>query len=260
MIQDVVTGTGIYLQLSRFILVMILGVLLTRAVLMPLVRKAVSRKDDKKLKHSAENLTGLLGLFTTFIVALQSASFGSLVTVLGTVAAAATVAVGFGMRDQVSSVVSGIFIHTDNPFVKGDYIKVGDTEGVIQEIGLRATVLNGGNSKQIVPNNLLTGNVVENFSKGARTSASINLSFEPAKVEKASELLLQTVEEHQAILKKPEPRVRKKGIDDGKLSLKLEYWMRDSAEFKQIRSEVIGEFNRRAVAEGLFEKNEEAEK
>ena len=67
-----------------------------------------------------------------------------------------TVAVGFGMRDQVGNLVSGIFIHFDNPFIKGDYIKVEETEGVVQEIHLRETIINGaGSEKTMIPNSKL---------------------------------------------------------------------------------------------------------
>ncbi|MFB6115068.1 MAG: hypothetical protein ABEK04_02160, partial [Candidatus Nanohalobium sp.] len=112
-------------QLARFFLALIGGVAVTKLVLMPLTRRLMKKKGDKKALHSIENLVGVVGLFLTFTIALQVGNFGSLATIIGAIAAALTVAVGFGMRDQVSSVVGGIFIHLDNPFVKGDYIKTG---------------------------------------------------------------------------------------------------------------------------------------
>lgn len=36
--------------------------------------------------------------------------------------------------------------------------------------------------------------------------------------------------------------------------------MKDSAAFKEVRSEVIGEFNQKAVSEGLFEQEEKEKK
>ena len=164
-VEQILSGSNIYFQLARFFIVVFAGVLLTRAVVMPLSVKLMSRRNSsKKAKHSLENITGLFALFTTLLIALQAASFGNLLTILGTIAAAATVAIGFGMRDQVSSLVAGIFIHTDNPFVKGDYIKVTETAGKIKEINLRTTKLNSENDTQIVPNNILNSNTVQNFT------------------------------------------------------------------------------------------------
>ncbi|MFB6182515.1 MAG: mechanosensitive ion channel domain-containing protein [Candidatus Nanohaloarchaea archaeon] len=125
---------------------------------MPTTRKILQiRGKQKKSIHSVENIVGVIGLFITFTVGLQAAKFGNLATILGAIAAALTVAVGFGMRDQISSLVAGILIQLDNPFVKGDYIKVNDQEGKVKEINLRTTIINGKNNEKLVlPNNVLT--------------------------------------------------------------------------------------------------------
>lgn len=259
MIDQFLSGQQVYFQLLRFVITIVLGVVLTRTILMPLTRRAMARKgSDVRAKHSIENIVGLLGLFLTFIVALQAGNFGNLVTVLGTIAAALTVAIGFGMRDQVSSVVAGIFIHTDNPFVKGDYIKVDDYEGVVKEIKLRATILNGKNEeKQIVPNNVLTTNVVKNQTKGRRTKAVLDLKISSENLEKASELLVESVKIQEEVLNNPEPEIRCSGIEDGKVDTKLSYWLNGSEKVKSVRSQVLQLFNQKMVEEGLLEKKEE---
>ncbi len=259
MIDQFLTSQQVYFQLARFVITIAIGTILTRTVLMPLTRRAMSRKgSDIKARHSMENIVGLTGLFITFIVALQAGDFGNLVTVLGTIAAALTVAIGFGMRDQVSSVVAGIFIHTDNPFVKGDYIKVNDYEGVVKEIKLRATTLNGKNDeKQIVPNNILTTNVVKNQTKGRRTRASISLKISSENLEKASELLVKSATEQEEVLNNPEPEVNYSGIEDGKIETKLIYWLNGSEQVKSVRSKVLKDFSQKIAEEGISEKKED---
>ncbi|MFB6144328.1 MAG: mechanosensitive ion channel family protein [Candidatus Nanohaloarchaea archaeon] len=249
----------VYFQLARFVLALFAGIFLTKAVLMPATRRVLVRKgSSKKARHSMENIVGLIGLFATLTVALQVGDFGNLVTILGTIAAALTVAVGFGMRDQVANIVAGIFIHTDNPFVKGDYIKINDYEGVVDEIKLRATTLNGRNTrKQVVPNAMLTNNVVKNYTKGHRTKTDIDLKLKPGILEEASKLLEQAAAEHEDVLENPALQVRYNGMDEDKMLTELQYWVEDSKDAKDVRSEILKEFNARAKEEGLFEEKKE---
>lgn len=259
MIEQFLIGQDVYFQLARFVVAIIAGTFLTRTLLMPLTRRAMVRKgSDVKAKHSMENIVGLVGLFLTFIVALQAGNFGNLVTVLGTVAAALTVAIGFGMRDQVSSVVAGIFIHTDNPFVKGDYIKFNDVEGVVKEIKLRATTLNGEhNEKQVVPNNLLTTNTVKNLTKGQKTKAVVETKIDSDKLEEASKLLSDAATEQEEVLEKPATQIDYTGMEDGKVITKLSYWVKNSENVKPVRTRVLDSFNQGAVEKGIFEQKED---
>lgn len=259
MIDQFLNSQDIYFQLARFIIVIVLGTLVTRTALMPFTRRAMARKgSDVKAKHSMENLVGLIGLFITFVVALQAGDFGNLVTVLGTLAAALTVAIGFGMRDQVSSVVAGIFIHTDNPFVKGDYIEFDEFEGVVKEIKLRTTVLNGNNDeKQIVPNNLLTTNVVKNRTKGRGTRSVLEVQVDSKHMEKASEILMKATEDQDEILSSPSPKIGYKSVEDGKIVVRMNYWLRDSERVKDVRSQVLKTFVSSSAEEGIFDQKED---
>lgn len=247
------SGASMYFQLFRFALVLLIGTILTKAFLMPLISRLYSKKDDKA-RHSIENLTAILGLFITFTVALQAGNFGGLVSVLAAIGAAATVAVGFGMRDQVSNLTAGILIHLDNPFIKGDYIKVGDTEGVVKEIKMRSTQLNGGqNKKQIVPNSMLTTGVVKNYTKNKETKVSIETVIDLKKAEKASELLEEAIIEAEKALGSPEPEIRYSKIEEGKLELEATYWVKKSSEVKKSRSEVLHNYSSKMAEAGLLE-------
>ncbi|GAB6137163.1 mechanosensitive ion channel family protein [Halanaerobaculum tunisiense] len=49
------------------------------------------------------------------------------------------VAVGFGAQSLVKDVITGFFIIFEKQFVVGDYIKIANREGIVEEIGLRVT-------------------------------------------------------------------------------------------------------------------------
>ncbi len=254
-------NTQVYVQLLLFFGSLVIGVLLTRAVLMPAAGKVIRRRDgDIKAQHSFENIIGMTGLFLTFTVALQVANFGNLLTVLGTIAAAATVAVGFGMRDQISSLVAGIFIHTDNPYVKGDYIKVDEFEGVVKEVRLRATVIETDKDpKQVVPNNMVTTKTLKNFTRGRKTRRNIEITSEPEKAEETLSILKEAVEGVDAVWQKPAPSSSFEGMEDGEMKLRCSCWIGSPENADEIKDQIMRDFNSRMKDKGMYEKEEEEE-
>lgn len=240
-LENLLPDIGLYLQLIRFFLVLTAGVFLTRLVLMPASRRMVgARKGDKVSVNSVGNLVGVFGLILSFIVALQAAGFGGLVTVLGAITAALTVAVGFGMRDQVSNIVGGFFIYTDNPFVVGDYIEVNDQGGVVEDVSLRQTELNGmEGEKLVIPNSILTLNPVKNFTEDTRTKGSISLETLPEKAPELEKKSVEIAQENASVLEKPEPEVVLRGFKEGKVEMQLHYWIRGSEDSGRVRSQLL---------------------
>jgi small-conductance mechanosensitive channel len=182
---------------------------------MPSTSRFLRKRNNENTLHIIFNAVGIIGFFLTLTVALQAGSFGNLATIIGAIAAALTVAVGFVMRDQVGNVVSGTFIYFDNLFILGDYIKNGDAEGVVKEINLRDTVINGSRSeKTVVSNSQLMNSPTRNFTKGSKTETSISVELKPDKKEDIQEILLEAARSHGKILEKPEPEVSIKS-DEG---------------------------------------------
>jgi len=259
MIEAFLPDTAIYVQLIRFLAVLVAGILVTKVVLMPLARKAVKKKGgDKVSMHSFENIVGLVGLFLSFILALQGAELGNLVTVLGAITAALTVAVGFGMRDQIGNIVAGFFILTCNPFVKGDYITTENHEGVVKEIKLRHTTINGSSSEKIIlPNSLLTTQPLKNFTKGRLTKVSKEFKIDVKKAERFEEICAEEASKNDKVLEKPAPGTTVEGLEEDKASIRLDYHVRDSEDVKSIRSDLNRDIVEKSLEENIFDKKEE---
>lgn len=252
-------NAGIYVQLLLFFGSIIIGVALTRAVLMPAAGRLIRRKDgDVKAIRSVENIVGITGLFVTFTVALQVANFGNLLTVLGTITAAATVAIGFGMRDQISSLVAGIFIHTDNPYVKGDYIKVDDHEGVVTNVSLRATIIESESEpKQVIPNNLVTTKTLKNYTKGRKTRRNVEVEASPKNADKVSDILQKVVEDEEDVWKKPSPKTSFKSMKEDKVVVETSFWIGDNSDTRDIKDRVLRDYAAEAAEKGIYEEKKE---
>ena len=261
LIESFLPQTGLVLQIARFMFTLGIGIIVTRLVLVPLVDRATERKaTGKKVKHQFHNLTLVTGMIFSLAAALQAGQFGGLVTIVGAVAAALTVAIGWGMRDEVSNYVAGTIIHLDSPYVRGDYVQVGEEEGEVKDITLRSTILSGHASDHIVvPNSKLGSNFVKNFTRGTKTKSSVAFKAKPEQAEKLAEILESTAVENEDVLEHPNPDILYRGFDDDKLNFELRYWVKDSSDAKEIKSDVLQEYSSRAVEAGLLEADKEEE-
>ncbi|NPA11410.1 MAG: mechanosensitive ion channel family protein [Epsilonproteobacteria bacterium] len=69
-------------------------------------------------------------------------------------------------KDTAANIFGGVAILTDNIFKIGEWIKVGDVEGVVEDIGMRTTKIRAFDKRLIiVPNATIANSNVENFSR-----------------------------------------------------------------------------------------------
>ncbi len=107
-------------------------------------------------------MTGYCGLALALIVGLSIAGFSF--SNLAVIAGALSVGIGFGMQNIVNNFVSGLIILFERPVKRGDWIRIGNTEGYVQKISVRSTLIQTfDRSDVIVPNSELISNQVTNM-------------------------------------------------------------------------------------------------
>lgn len=100
------------------------------------------------------------GVYFVTILASSLLSFRISREVLAIVGGTAAVAIGFALKDLVSSLVAGVMIMFDRPFQVGDRVEFGGQYGDIVSIGLRSVKLRTlGDSIVTIPNNMLLDQV-----------------------------------------------------------------------------------------------------
>jgi small-conductance mechanosensitive channel len=127
--------------------------------------------EKKWLKHAGLSLsaqetlttiTGYTGFALALIIGLSIAGFSF--SNLAFIAGALSVGIGFGMQNIVNNFVSGLIILFERPVKRGDWISIGSTEGYVQKISIRSTLIQTfDRSDVIVPNSELISNQVTNM-------------------------------------------------------------------------------------------------
>ena len=72
-------------------------------------------------------------------------------------------------KDTAANIFGGIAILTDNIFKIGEWVKIGNAEGIVEDIGMRTTKIRAFDKRLIiVPNSIIANSNVENFSRRDR--------------------------------------------------------------------------------------------
>ncbi|MDT8387353.1 MAG: mechanosensitive ion channel [Thiogranum sp.] len=138
--------------------------------------------------------------------------------------AALGVGIGFGLQEIVANFISGIIILFERPIRVGDTVTVGETDGVVTRIQIRATTIRNWDGKELlVPNKEFITSRLLNWTLSdplSRIVIPVGLTY-GSDVTRAMQLLLEAAVENAEVLDDPHPSVIFDAFGDNSLSLKL---------------------------------------
>jgi small-conductance mechanosensitive channel len=194
-------------------------------------------------------------LFVAVTAAFGVAGYNGFLRSLATIAAAATLAVGFAMQDVLKNFVAGVFIFVEKPFKIGDWIEWDGNSGVVEDISLRITRLRTFDNELLtVPNGQLTDSVVKNpvDADELRLKFVFGIGYDDD-VEAATDIILEEASAHDGIMDDPEPSVRLTELGDSSVGLQSRIWIANPsrADFVKTRGEYVRQVKARFDEEGI---------
>ena len=185
-------------------------------------------------------------LAATHVLGLNMTNFTILVSALG-------VGVGFGLQNIINNFVSGLILLFERPVKIGDSVQVGTDAGLVERIGIRASVLRTANgSELIVPNGSLISNNVTNWT----LSSQERIVLIPLNIVRGPDaghlidLLIATAAAHPQVLKDPAPQVLAQALG-ANMGFELRAWTRASDDWGVVRSDLILAINAAFAKESI---------
>jgi small-conductance mechanosensitive channel len=177
---------------------------------------------DAGLRNSIRTAFGYVGVIAAG--ALAFSYLGLSLDRIAIVAGALSVGIGFGLQSIVNNFVSGLILLWERPIRVGDLVVVGDGEGYVRRINVRATEIETfDRATVVVPNSNLISGVVRNRVRSDRTGRVVVTVPVPraSDADQVAEIMRQAALAHREVMSEPAPRVLFKKISDASIEFDL---------------------------------------
>lgn len=151
------------------------------------------------------------------------------------------VGIGFGLQSVVNNFVSGLILLFEQPIHARDIVEVGNIQGTVKRIGIRASILQTRQGAEIIiPNSQLVSEQVTNWTfsdQRRRIDLPVGVSYS-ANPQKVIKVLSTAAGGNSRILKNPRPQVLLMEFGDSAIKYELRAWTDQFNDWPEIRSEL----------------------
>lgn len=182
-----------------------------------------------ELNASIEQL--LKNMILVIILVLTTASvlaqFGFDIVLLVAGLGIVGLAVGFAAQSTLANFIAGITILIEQSFQVGDWIRLGDKEGRVVKISLRATqILDRDNIIIIIPNATVASSEVVNLTskKMIRFDVKARIALE-ADISQARSIIVKTLAKDEVVLKHPAPMATVAEVGESGVYFIVRFWV-----------------------------------
>jgi small-conductance mechanosensitive channel len=192
-----------------------------------LTSRDVAHRESFALGKIARYVVVTIGIFVAVM------SVGIRLDALLAASTVVLVGIGFGLQNITQNFLSGLILLIERPVARGDFVRIGNAYGNIEDVGMRATrVITRDEVTIIVPNSELTTGQVVNHSvptSNLRFGVKVGVAY-GSDTAKVSEVLLAVARAEPTLLNDPAPEVRFDDFGDSALVFSLLVWIANPRE------------------------------
>jgi len=171
------------------------------AVLKEMAAKTESTYDDQLVPFATRSMKVLVVVLGV-LIALQS--FGLNVMSILAGLGLGGLALALAAQDTAANLFGSITILFDHPFKVGDWIKIKDMEGTVEDIGFRSTrIRTFYNSVITIPNAMMAKETIDNMGvrpyRRIRQVLGVTYETSPAKIEQFCEQVRYLIKQHPKV-------------------------------------------------------------
>lgn len=238
--RQILNASFNYSQIAVFILIIYLSSFLANTIGYIASLKDEQQGAERSKRLGSSILLIRLAIFTLgFLIAI--AASGIPIDKITIILGALSVGIGFGLQTIVNNLVSGIILAFERPIQIGDTIQVGTVEGVVKDIGIRASkIKNWDGAEVIIPNGDLLAHHLTNWTlsdKTRRVELTIGVAYE-SDMDLVTELIQKELGTDE-IMKLPAPKVFLQTFGENSVNFRVLFWVDDVDIWVTIRDQVM---------------------
>ena len=204
------------------------------------------------LPYAISTMLNYIVLLVGFFAAVVA--LGLDMTKITILAGAFSVGVGLGLQTIFNNFVSGLILLFERPVNVGDLVQIDDASGIVEHIGIRASVIRRNDGCEIiVPNGKLISERLVNWTLSSR-QRSIELPIAVAQdsdPNRVIRLLERTAATHPLVTSDPPPEALVVKLGPDSLGFELRAWTDRIEQWMQIRSELAIKISAALTAEKI---------
>lgn len=208
--------------------ILIIGCLIVKRIVKNIENEKIFKRANKTVRTFLKHI---------FAVALYAVVAVSVVSILGfnmsalsAVIASCGLTIGLALQGGLSNIAGGIMLVIFKPFEIGDYVETPDVSGTVVDIGLfYSTLTTPDNKKVVVPNGMISNNVITNYSSHDTRRIDFDFSIAySANIDTARKVLFACARADEKILTDPLPEVMIVSHNDSSITIRLRVWVKTS--------------------------------
>ena len=210
---------------------------------------------DRCARDALVTVVGYTGFSISALVGLSIS--GVNITGIAVVAGALSVGIGFGLQAIANNFVSGIILLFERPIKAGDFVSVGDVEGFVRKISIRATEIETlDNQDMLIPNSELISGRVTNWvlhNPYGRLIVKIGVAY-GSDIEKVAAILEDSANQHEQVIsdgRASPPKALFMGFGDSSLDFELRVRITDIKRRYDVLSDLNFSINQRFASENI---------
>ena len=165
------------------------------------------------------------------------------------------IVVGMAARQTLGAMLAGFVLMFSRPFEIGDWIQVGDDEGIVTGITIVNTRIQTFDGEYVmIPNDVISSQSLINRSRKGRLRIEVEVGVDyDADAERAAGVAQDAVKGLDEPMTVPTPQVVLKRLDDSAVVLGVRYWIDNPSARRrwQSKTAVIGAVKRAFEVEGI---------
>jgi small-conductance mechanosensitive channel len=201
---------------------------------------AFSREADRMTAHQEQIVTrvgqiGLLVVVAFVLLGFWGVDLGGLLVGAGFLG----IVVGLAARQTLGSLIAGFVLMFSRPFEIGDWVEVGDEEGVVTDITIVNTRLENFDGEFVViPNDRVADRAITNRSQKGRLRLRVDVGIDyDADPGKAVEVATAAIETVDHVAETPKPNVFPREFGDSAVVLEMRFWIEQPTPPKRWRTQ-----------------------
>jgi small conductance mechanosensitive channel len=212
------------MQILTAIVLMGIGVFIARWTGNLLHRWLKSRAYDEPVSNLIVKVVKLL--IIAFIGIMALGQMGVQITPLIAGIGVAGVGVSLAMQGLLGNLVAGLTIIFSKPFTIGEYIELLGVYGQVTDIALfSTTLLHTDNSRVIVPNRKIVGEILHNYGNIRQLDLTAVIGYR-ADVTMALSIVSTILQQNPTVLTEPAPVVGISALNESSIALAIKPWVK----------------------------------